>query len=373
MNYVEAMKQALEALKFGLHVGFDESSESQIKKSGKAFDQHNKAITALRERLAHCDRCGKKLGGEGDIHTCTPDPIGDAQDRLIAEIAAQPEPMRLYVEDFARRCGWKKDSGEGAFEYVQRKSYAQGLEDATPPAAQQQCNWPTCQSEEYQQALAEQINQELVIGAAQPALVVAAQKVMEEFGTASDSLQELYQTLKLYTTQPAAQPEREPVTVAIEHCLSARNERTPCPHTVSTPSAVMADLKWAVTELEALDDATVQFVLDVLRKHLVAGSFTPAQPAQPEIAPDYWLGYGLQAHTEKPFEGATPVWTSPPAQRQPLTDDPLQGAVDWLLQADGEYFCTALVQRTLRIGYNRAKRLYDTAKERAEAAHGIKE
>jgi hypothetical protein len=35
------------------------------------------------------------------------------------------------------------------------------------PAAQRQCNWPTCQSEEYQQALAEQINQELVTGAAQ--------------------------------------------------------------------------------------------------------------------------------------------------------------------------------------------------------------
>jgi hypothetical protein len=94
-------------------------------------------ILALRERLAHCDRCGKRLGGEGDIHTCTlrenkrfeqwwdagddipndapytpdtpiqfawagwqaalaqpeqePDPIGDAQDRLIAELAAQPE------------------------------------------------------------------------------------------------------------------------------------------------------------------------------------------------------------------------------------------------------------------------------------------
>ena len=60
----------------------------------------------------------------------------------------------------------------------------------------------------------------------------------------------------------------------------------------------------------------------------------------------------------------------PPAQRKPLTDDPLQGAVDWLLEADGEYFCTATVQRTLRIGYNRAKRLCDTAKERA--AHGIK-
>ena len=34
--------------------------------------------------------------------------------------------------------------------------------------------------------------------------------------------------------------------------------------------------------------------------------------AQPKQEPDYWLGYGLQAHTEKPFEGATPVWTSPP-------------------------------------------------------------
>lgn len=66
----------------------------------------------------------------------------------------------------------------------------------------------------------------------------------------------------------------------------------------------------------------------------------------------------------------TELYTSPPAQRKPLTDDPLQGAVDWLLEADGEYFCTATVQRTLRIGYNRAKRLCDTAKERA--AHGIK-
>ena len=40
----------------------------------------------------------------------------------------------------------------------------------TPPAAKRQCNWPTCQSEEYQQALAEQIKQELVTGAAQPAV-----------------------------------------------------------------------------------------------------------------------------------------------------------------------------------------------------------
>jgi hypothetical protein len=57
------------------------------------------ATELLRSRLAHCDRCGKKLGGEGDIHTCTPDPIGDAQDKLIAELAAQPEqePVDGYI------------------------------------------------------------------------------------------------------------------------------------------------------------------------------------------------------------------------------------------------------------------------------------
>jgi len=37
-------------------------------------DIQRKAIAVLRERLAHRDRCGKKMGGEGDIHTCTPKP-----------------------------------------------------------------------------------------------------------------------------------------------------------------------------------------------------------------------------------------------------------------------------------------------------------
>jgi hypothetical protein len=53
---IEAMKLALEALKFGLHVGFDESSESQIKKGGKAFDQHSKAITALRTAIEEAEK-----------------------------------------------------------------------------------------------------------------------------------------------------------------------------------------------------------------------------------------------------------------------------------------------------------------------------
>jgi len=61
-----------------------------------------------------------------------------------------------------------------------------------------------------------------------------------------------------------------------------------------------------------------------------------------------------------------------PQASEPSKDDPLQGAVDWLLQADGEFFCVATVQRTLRIGYNRAKRLADIARERAAAPEATK-
>ena len=46
------VEQVMEALLFGLHVGFDESSERQIKKGAKAFKQHSKAITTLRAALA---------------------------------------------------------------------------------------------------------------------------------------------------------------------------------------------------------------------------------------------------------------------------------------------------------------------------------
>jgi len=54
----------------------------------------------------------------------------------VQQPAAQPvqEPMRVYVENFAAMGGWVKDSGEGAFNYVQRISYAQGVEDATAHA-----------------------------------------------------------------------------------------------------------------------------------------------------------------------------------------------------------------------------------------------
>jgi hypothetical protein len=66
----ELMQQALDALK---------TCEYRPNEFGGEYrdydeDEVDEAVTALTERLAHCDRCGKKLGGEGDIHTCSPKP-----------------------------------------------------------------------------------------------------------------------------------------------------------------------------------------------------------------------------------------------------------------------------------------------------------
>ncbi|CAB4172200.1 hypothetical protein UFOVP924_60 [uncultured Caudovirales phage] len=51
--------------------------------------------------------------------------------------------------------------------------------------------------------------------------------------------------------------------------------------------------------------------------------------AQPEQEPSYWLGYGLQAHTEKPFDDATPLYTTPPQRPWVgLTNNELQPIAD---------------------------------------------
>jgi len=77
----QLLQQALDAMR---DAAYDEEGYTINADLAEAHD-------ALETRLAQCDRSGKRLGGEGDIHTCTPDPIGDAQDKLIAEMAAQPE------------------------------------------------------------------------------------------------------------------------------------------------------------------------------------------------------------------------------------------------------------------------------------------
>jgi hypothetical protein len=75
-------------------------------------DDHEKAILALRERLAHCDRCGKRLGGEGDIHTCTPkNQCGETCERAklcatCGGILAQPE--QEFIKHYGDDEGWSE-------------------------------------------------------------------------------------------------------------------------------------------------------------------------------------------------------------------------------------------------------------------------
>jgi hypothetical protein len=48
---------------------------------------------------------------------------------------------------------------------------------------------------------------------------------------------------------------------------------------------------------------------------------------QEQGEPDYWLGYGLQAHTEKPFNDATPLYATPQQRTWVgLTDE---DEIDW--------------------------------------------
>ena len=55
----ELLEQALEALLL-------------FERAGLGTTGTVEAITTLRERLARCDDCGKPLGIDGHIHTCSP-------------------------------------------------------------------------------------------------------------------------------------------------------------------------------------------------------------------------------------------------------------------------------------------------------------
>ena len=105
----ELMQQAVEAMEYA-----DACLKKQLTTKTKheyAQDLLLEAGTALRERLAHCDRCGKKLGGEGDIHTCTP-LIGYMQHDCAKCKARLAQPEQEPVARFSR-WGEKGTSGEG--------------------------------------------------------------------------------------------------------------------------------------------------------------------------------------------------------------------------------------------------------------------
>jgi hypothetical protein len=65
-----------------------------------------------------CEEDARKLLEKGDEMSKTP----------TEELSSREQRLGASVMDFARKAGWQ-DDGEGAFEYIQRISYAQGLED----------------------------------------------------------------------------------------------------------------------------------------------------------------------------------------------------------------------------------------------------
>lgn len=85
-----------------------------------------KAVTTLHEAA--------KLALEALRGSAGSDEISNAREALRSALEAPEHLSSLgsYVNEFATKAGWKPDSGEGAFEYVQRASYKQGLEDASP-------------------------------------------------------------------------------------------------------------------------------------------------------------------------------------------------------------------------------------------------
>lgn len=57
----------------------------------------------------------------------------DAVQELPTALApTTAEKLGQHVLTWATKSGWKPEDGEGAFEYVKRLHYAQGLEDARP-------------------------------------------------------------------------------------------------------------------------------------------------------------------------------------------------------------------------------------------------
>jgi hypothetical protein len=89
----QALELALEALQFALHVGFPESSESQIKKGEKAYQQHRAAITAIKEALAQPEQPKVRTGDCLLVGVCASEGH---------KIQVKQEPWRESASDYER-------------------------------------------------------------------------------------------------------------------------------------------------------------------------------------------------------------------------------------------------------------------------------
>ena len=112
----------------------DEAFEDIERRQGGGFPAKRAAATDKLQEEDWGALAEKQLASiERDTRASFEDAMVRATHKVMTELEAQPaqEPMRAYIEIFATNIGWEKDSWEGAFEYVQRMCYVQGLEDAT--------------------------------------------------------------------------------------------------------------------------------------------------------------------------------------------------------------------------------------------------
>ena len=146
----DLMQQALEALE-SLFNGQVDAERGQRCAS---------AATALRERLSHCDRCGKRLGAACDIHTCSPqkpeqEPVAWANE-IIDDLHA------LHDSEMIREL----DSGDAL---IRLDAAIAAVEEATqrytaPHPAQQPREWQELTDEELRSAYCEVSGKEWCLG-----------------------------------------------------------------------------------------------------------------------------------------------------------------------------------------------------------------
>ena len=144
----ELMKQALDALE-----ELNETNSYWWQEVDEAtLAQMEATIVALNERLAHCDRCGKRMGGEGDIHTCTPK---QPEQEPVAWMFQHGETGRMSI---VSNDGMNKPE----LFLAMNPRYALVCALVTPPAAQRQwveltdddiaeTNWRLSADREYEQ------------------------------------------------------------------------------------------------------------------------------------------------------------------------------------------------------------------------------
>jgi hypothetical protein len=275
-------------------------------------------IPALRERLAHCDRCGKRLGGEGDIHTCTPDPIGDAQSALIAEMAAQPKKESVIF------CMHWEDRW-GVNHYVDPKephpAQAKPLYTTPPAAAPVQTNCRHCGGPDNV-ICAGQCKQSTPPAAEQEPVMIYHGGCTIDCGEHGHHSMEMLKLIpagtKLYDTPPAAAPVQ--LVAGLEQCeFDDECEFCKSPQGGSFTRLIHNAEDCTEAEFYICGDC----VHEALRRYTTPPAAQPAPVQEPigEVRSSRAYFYGGIYTDKTDAPDGTKIYTTPPAAAQPAAPD----------------------------------------------------